>query len=521
MHPVERWRLLIAGLVMSSAVACGGPAGTHRLEFVGASGTALGSVSALRGMSLAAVGPELGEARHVCLGDVAARYTRTGYPTEGTSDKPIEIRTEAHLYLRDPNEFHDTLTSLKDEDVLSGRWASETAAPSSRPNVLVMPFSPEPGFTLPSYQVPLGTLYYPAWGPGGASGAFVQAHPEGYQCRSVAAGTVGNGHAVRAAFLYDRGLCSSAVPMSEVIDATIAESTNKMREGLYKAGAVTLRRRYNIATSYTRAELGHVLGGIFWAFHVIANSETHIWGKMRLEFSLHRGIPTWTPREDSYGYSGGMGPSWGEWLRNGIVVNGSVVILPLAQELINGFEAKAISKLTLKGAMFGSDITCNVEAKPDELARTCARAAAKLAAFAIDDNPFARGPNSRALTTGEQDQFRCALGDDAACGRRGVNAESQRQGRWSCGHVKEESDVGSCDFIIPVKRLNPMPDRLELVFFDSRDEFDNAALAVSFRYGPTMCVPPEPVPDKLLDSTWKVLLRSAPSSTVTIDPWPS
>src|SRR5262249_53535715 len=40
--------------------------------------------------------------------------------------------------------------------------------------------------------------------------------------------------------------------------------------------------------------------------------------------------------------------------------------------------------------------------------------------------------------------------------------------------------IGTCDFVNPVKRLLVNPDGLELVFFDRFDEWDNAALAAFF-----------------------------------------
>lgn len=509
--------LFILCAAQGCSVSGTGSISSARFELVHGQGDSRRTVTrleALRSMSVALSERELGDGAQVCLGDLEGRLERMGYDSD---ERTRAVRTEAHVYLRDPNEVHDTLASMTDDDIVNGRWAEELASPQDRPHTLVMPFPLPAPFTGSAYQVPLGPVYYPAWGPGGASRHYVQAHPAGYQCRPLAPPqTPGAGHAVRGLALYDRGLCESSVDLSSVIlPQLLTQTRSRISEGLHKAGAITVRRRYNTAASYVRFDGPDVKGGLFWAFHFIANSETHLWGNYRLEYGLSpMGVPAVGVREVAYHTTGGMAPTWGEWIRNGSPLN-----KPLATELADGFEGVARPMLTFSSRRLGSDAACSTDDTPQTLAARCEVAARDLAIIAVPDS--AAGPDGVPLTAEARTRQRCAIGDSAACAAVSQDASAIRARRWACGEAPKDSKQGVCQFVIPVKRLNPMPDSLRLVFFDTEDEHDNAALAMWRLAGQQMCQPPEPVPADLLQGPFKVLLRTPASASVEIDPWPT
>jgi hypothetical protein len=75
--------------------------------------------------------------------------------------------------------------------------------------------------------------------------------------------------------------------------------------------------------------------------------------------------------------------------------------------------------------------------------------------------------------------MKCAIGSPAACAQLGINPIPILNDHWFCAPPPGGAASGAfCHFLIPVKRLNPMPDKMGLVFFDG-DEVDNAAYAVA------------------------------------------
>jgi hypothetical protein len=480
-----------------------------RLELNSASdGRRLIYLDALRSMSIALRESDLADARGVCLGDVVARFQRGGYEPDSSGR---EIRLEAHIYLRDPNEVHDTLAAMTDAKVLDGTWAAETNTPEGRPRVLVMPI-PTPPSGSTSHQAALGTAYYPAWHPG-PSRFVITNHPEMYQCHALASpNTIGSGHAVRGLALYDRGTCENSVSIGGVIaPKLLSQALNRVKDGLSKAGAITTGHRYNVAASYTRFEQSIPKGGLFWAFHFVANEETHIWGNFRLELVLNdRGVPSLDVKELAYHATGGMASTWGRALHDGSVFN-----KPLADETRVGFENGATQQLLIT-TPFVAAVSCEENDTPEQLATKCSPVAADLAKLAV---PESRQVDGRVLTQAERDRLKCSIGDASGCGDDS-RARAIRTQRWICGEFPDGSTTGKCNFVIPVKRINALPDQLGLVFFDNRYEFDNAALAVAQLAEARMCAAPEPIGNATW-ATYGLVTRDPFASSVQIDPWPN
>lgn len=486
--------------------------GSSRLELNSASDRRnLVHLDALRGMSVALREGELADARGVCLGDVVARFERSGYEPDSANR---ETRLEAHLFLRDPNEMHDTLGAMTDAKILDGTWATETKTPDTRPRVLVMPL-PAPPNASTSTEAALGTTRYPAWHPG-PSGHVIAKHPETYQCHALANPSyIGSGHAVRGLALYDRGACETSVSIrSDIAPALLSQALSRVKDGLSKAGAVKTGHRYNVAASYTRFEDSTPKGGLFWAFHFVANEETHIWGNYRLEFTLNdRGVPSLDVKEFAYHATGGMAPSWGEWIHHGSLLNKS-----LAEEVTLGFEDAARQRLLIT-TPFVTEAACDKNDTPEQLATKCASAATDLANLVV---PASRQIDGRDLTQAERDRLKCSIGDTDACGDDS-RARTIRKERWICGEFPAEPKGrtdGKCNFVVPVKRINALPDQLGLVFFDQRQEFDNAAVAVTPLAEARMCAAPEPVGGAVW-ADYGLVTRDPFASPVEIDPWPN
>jgi hypothetical protein len=186
------------------------------------------------------------------------------------------------------------------------------------------------------------------------------------------------------------------------------------------------------------------------AFHYsfdLAGVGNEIWATWEFLFGLADGELTVTAHEDHQDYSGVWGPIASGKLRDGL--NG----------LPERLRASSRDRQEILDPHWGF-VECGV---PDD----CALAAELVATGIATSTNLAHlglaSPNATDLA-----HMQCAVGQASACATLGRAPDLAAH--WSC------RDDHKCRFRLPIKRLNPGPEQLELVWFDGV-ELDNPAFA--------------------------------------------
>lgn len=496
---MPRPRILICVAALGAVAANGPECSTARVTISASDGTAIVDTAIPGGGIGSVVGAEL---RQACISDLTAKVT---------NNLPTGVRADAHIYLRDPNEIYNTVASLTDDDIIAGRWVDETAVPHGRPRVLVVPDPPASSYVGVDYNVPLGTTYWPAW-DGTPSSAVISRHPEVHRCLSTTspAGPSGPGDGVRAVFLYDRGLCRRPLELRQtVLDPAVNQIWRHFDDEV--SPIATARRRYSVAISYVRKDQGDVLGGFFYAFHFVVNGETHLWGNYRYDFALDDSdIPTVRPLKIALHSTGGLAPLTEGRLGTALGADDG--------DLVKTLREGAAASLTVP-PFFYQTVDCS-PGMP--VAPTCARAATDLA----------QSLRARAGQTWSADDLvhaRCAVGDLNSCDQLSRDGSTILTQRWRCAPAATDPQQPVCQFVLPVKRMNPMPDAIDMVFFDKEGEVDNAAYAVAGLIGSSECQDPESValidPETgaeipLPEAPFKVATREFAATPFVLDPFP-
>jgi hypothetical protein len=404
--------------------------------------------------------------------------------------------------VRDPNEVYETLNQLTDDRIRScirtdltkncGIWDRETRVPEDLPFVAAIPFPSTPSSDL---QAPvksyLGLLAM--WGGAGPDLRYLEQAHEGFFCHrfGLAADTVVPGATVRGAIVYQLGECSRVIPLAPILQQVTSDVWFGFEDNAIKAGAITRSLTYSKSVAFVHHTVGNdsdVSGGFFYAFHFGAN-DSDLWGTYRYRFALDQsGVVGVEPEEVAFHATGSLGPELGP----GIGIPGLQPRLAKKDgDLATRFRAMALSLQTIPnpsmGAALANIISSNECASddPSALAESCAGAADALGAVVVSGV-------GNSWTDDDKAHGMCSFGA-SGCRRLGIDPNPILARRWRCVADAGDPQRPYCHFIVPVKRLNPMSDQLETVFYDG-PEVDNPAFWLG-QYakgqpGNALCEPP-------------------------------
>jgi hypothetical protein len=417
----------------------------------------------------------LAPASSVCIDELGASFW--------IHTRAFPQRAEAQLHVVAPEQIHRWLGGMTDTQVLAGAWDE---AVQRMPTVVGLPYPPA---RPPSLQPPTPLqLHFQArepyfFGPSSDRSYYARVLPD-FTCRPAGrpAGEVTYGGALRTVQVVQCPSCHANVDVRERILAPVVAEvwTNFVRGAVNVPHANAPEHRYSIAHAYLLPGSADEPRGGFLFKHNFGVDSTTLTGTFEYEYQLTAsGRPTVRPRELQWRATGVLGP----------ILEQGVAGLPGLRPQLGNADGQFVRELTDRiafdltptmdpdlGLLF-EGFECD-ESQPESWVRACAPAAASLKGLAIDTS----------LVQGRFDaparaRLGCSLGDAASCAVSGLDPTPVLRDRWSCRKRPARGDrPGSkkpyCQFTLPVKRIVPMPDVLELAFFDG-PEPGNAAFAFS------------------------------------------
>ena len=490
-------RIVVLGVILAGCVS------TNMLRFLEPDSSVLKSTFLSPSQPTYAITrTTLKPASDQCLSDVTTSFQLDPV-------RPNGARAEAHIYSRDPNEVHDTFASMTDDQIRAGRWNREATSPSVLPMVAALPYPSalQPDLTQP-LLTNLGTLAI--WGSGPDIKYLNSAHSSEFFCHRFksAADAVEIGPSVQAAVVYRRSLCSQyltyartaaigSAPLNDVLEGVTQNVWQNFKSGAKSAATVSQTLGYSKAISYVHlnaTDPRDVTGGFIYSFHFGAN-DSDFWGTFRYEFGLdYAGVLMVTPTQIAWHDTGSLAPELGE----GTVSPGLKAALGDAHgTLANTIKGRALAAQTIPNPSSNQLPGSNLQledffqkyacepSKPDTVPAACADAASFLAELVR----LKLVNSGTQLTDVQLNTLRCSFGDRKSCSAVQTDPTPILNARWRCAPAIAANTPPYCHFVVPFKRLNAMPDQVELVFFDG-PEYANAAYGLSL-LAPSMCQQPE------------------------------
>jgi hypothetical protein len=368
-----------------------------------------------------------------CLPDLLVRY-------HGDPARPSDLL----LFARDPDALAGVLAGMGDGDIRNGRWTENVSAPQGTPRAIDLPYPAHADTPWSPTTQALSTAQF--WGSSSlpANNDSMCVHPWSPRQWSYLG-------AVKAAATVQHGACASGLELDESVLAPVAQ---QVFDGLAQGtGTYNVRTIYShLASIFRRDPAGSaaVLPGFLMAFHYsfdLAGVGNEIWATWEFLFGLADGELTVSAHEHHQDYSGVWGPVASGKMRNGL------------NALPERLRASSRDRQEILDPHW-SFLQCQV-------ATDCEGAADLVAAGIATSTNLARLglPNPSA---DDLNHLKCAVGSPSACAALGRAPDLAAH--WSCREDEK------CRFRLPIKRLNPGPEHLELVWFDGV-ELDNPAFA--------------------------------------------
>jgi len=456
---MRRWVILIG---LGSVMACGDP-NRNKIEFTSRTDEFIFRFFSKPGES-PYIGPKWSRVPEYCINDVKVAFQR---------DPFLQSRdSEAHLFAQDPQQILDRLNGLSDADIKAARWSERTSQPTALASVMVIPYphSSQPDVTKPLVLQLQSSTFWRAPDTN-VVGTDLACH------RYTDTNQLSNEGSIKTAVLYQRGMCSRDQELDEIL-ALVGDRLFQE----YSATKVDLDTLQNPERVYFHAiptlgvnedeNLYALRGGFELWFHFKSTFRVlpgEQWGKARYRFTT---VPEFSKVATP---NGGVLQLSTESVEVHASGGYDFAFRDRLQQRLNDLPGEFVKATRERQSLFVPVVSQVNECR---VGRDCGPAATALAGQLTIDKLRAAGVESP--TDDHVRRLRCALADPEACTALGRNPQWEVPVRWTCfGHPNnpKQPAPATCNLVVPFRRLNPMTDRLNLVFVDEPD-FDSAAYAL-------------------------------------------
>jgi hypothetical protein len=396
---------------------------------------------------------DLGDAYDKCEDGLFVDYQGGTYEQSSAS--------EVHVFALDPGRLATSLGPTRFQQLAA------SPDPGVLPAVAVLPYPPSDGTQPVTVQLASGTF----WGSNGPT-SYTNGGLVSPFCQPVATprAWVG-GTDIAAVAAFQHGACSQTEPMTAVLTQVVSGVYSNFSSQVGHA-----RRNYLEAESFVvRPGLFEPSGSGF-----PTNDPYDVHGGFDLTFDFfgdYAGVTNEVGADYHFyfGLRDGV-VSADTFVSHGIWDNG-VWGWAFADKIQTGLEQSLPQSFFLNAQAVQARPLPNLSPSCT-VVDDCNTAAGELSAgITLDSMSTAGFVNP---TTADLARLQCAVGNDGAC--NSIGATPQFTKRWIC--VPPGSSQSSCEYVVPVKRINAMEDQIEAVLFDG-PELDNGAYGLVVASGAT------------------------------------